>query len=375
MLKSFTVGNFRIFSAENPVTIDFSNIGKYDYNTDCIKDGIAKTAIMYGKNASGKSSLAYAIFDIVSNLTDKFVDPHSYSNYLNAWHPELFAQFEYNFLFNGKNVKYIYKKRDRATFVAESLWINGNQVISYDRTASDTDFIVELKGTENLQKDLKQLRISALKWVKNNSALVDNDENKVFYDLFDFVNKMLLFWSLEDRSFAGYSDGAGVDIVEEIIKTGHFADLKDFFTEAGFEEELVHSNRSGKERLYFKYDENLVSFNDARSTGMNSLLLVYYWLKDVQNKEKAPSFICIDEFDAFYHFALSRFVVRKLKKCQSQVLLTTHNTALFSNDLLRPDCYFICSKDKIVNASNATPKELRQGHNLEKLYRGGTFGL
>ena len=375
MLKSFTVGNFRAFSAEKPVTIDFSKTGKYDYNTECIKDGLAKTAIMFGKNASGKSSLAYALFDIVSGLTDKFVDSGNYVNFLNAWHPESFAQFEFEFMFRNKNVKYSYKKLDRTTFVAESLWIENKLVISYDRLTSDSEFIVDLEGTKTLQKDLKQLKISALKWVKNNSSLADTEENAVFYDLFHFVDKMLLFWSLEDRSFAGYTENANGNIVEEIITGGHFEDLKNFFSEAGFEDELVHSDRSGRERLYFKFGEKLVEFNKACSTGMNSLLLVYYWLKDIQNKEKAPSFICIDEFDAFYHFALSRFVVRTLKKCDCQVLLTTHNTALFTNDILRPDCYYICTKDSIVNAHNATPKELRQGHNLEKLYRGGTFGL
>ena len=151
-----------------------------------------------------------------------------------------------------------------------------------------------------MQKDLKQLKISAVKWVKSNTSLVDNEENQIFYKLFGFVDKMLLFWSLENRSYAGYSsNNFGVDIVEEIVKSGHFDDLKRFFKEAGFEENIIHSNRSGKEKLYFKFGRNEVEFNNARSTGMNSLLLVYYWLKDVQDKEKCPSFICIDEFDAF----------------------------------------------------------------------------
>lgn len=375
MIKSVTVGNFRAFSAENPVTIDFSAIGKYDYNVDCIKNGIAKTAIMYGKNASGKSSLAYAIFDIVANLTDKYVDRRSYKNYRNALTPSIPASFDFVFLLRNTEVRYSYKKTNLMAFVSERLSIGGKIVIDYDRNFSLNDFTIDLKGAETLQKDLKSLEISALKWVKSNTALADTEENRVFSDLFVFVNKMLLFWSLEDRSFIGYSAVSNGNIVEEIIKNGHFDELKEFFREAGFEDELAHSDKSDKEELYLKYGDSLVEFGSARSTGMSSLLLVFYWLSEIQDKEKAPSFVCIDEFDAFYHFALSRFVVRKLKQSDCQVILTTHNTALFTNDILRPDCYYICAKDKIVNAHSATPKELRQGHNLEKLYRGGTFGL
>ena len=159
----------------------------------------------------------------------------------------------------------------------------------------------------------------------------------------------------------------------QCIPNYHFEDLKRFFLEAGFTEELTHGNDSGAEEIYIVHGEKRLNFSEVCSTGMNSLLLVYYWLKDIRIPEKCPSFICIDEFDAFYHFELSRFIVRKLKEINCQVLLTTHNTTLFTNDLLRPDCFYICSKDKIINAHNATEKELREGHNLEKLYRGGTF--
>ncbi len=58
----------------------------------------------------------------------------------------------------------------------------------------------------------------------------------------------------------------------------------------------------------------------------------------------------------------------------SQVILTTHNTSLMSNDLLRPDCYFLMYKDKINPLSELTDKELRLAHNIEKMYRAGAFG-
>ena len=48
---------------------------------------------------------------------------------------------------------------------------------------------------------------------------------------------------------------------------------------------------------------------------------------------------------------------------------------LLSNDLLRPDCFFILRDNQIKAICDMTDKELRFGHNLEKLYRGGTFGL
>ena len=222
---------------------------------------------------------------------------------------------------------------------------------------------------------LNQLNISALRFVKSNVILADTEENHIFKLFFAFVEKMLLFWSLETCEFIGYSPFLSKELVTEIVERGHFDDLKQFFKSAGFEDKIDHQILNGKEHLIITYTEKeALEFSLACSSGMSSLLLVYYWLEDIGDPEKCPSFIFIDEFDAFYHFELARFVVQKLKESNCQVLLTTHNTSLFTNDLLRPDCFFICSKTKIINAHNATEKELRMGHNLEKLYRGGTFG-
>ena len=67
-----------------------------------------------------------------------------------------------------------------------------------------------------------------------------------------------------------------------------------------------------------------------------------------------------------------------MKKCLRyikllQIFTTTHNTYLMSNDLLRPDCYFILKNNKIKAISDLTEKELRQAHNLQKMYKAGAF--
>ena len=373
MLKSFTVSNFRAFN--NSVTIDFSATGNYSFNTEAIKDGVVKTALMYGRNASGKSSLGLALFDIVATLTDNYVNPQNYLNYKNRISTQTFVTFEYRFVFHGKEVVYLYKKIDSKQIISESFAIDGKVLIDYDRTKDREDIFIAFKGAENTNIPLKQLNFSALRFVKSNVLLAENEENSIFNDFYAFVSKMLLFWSLETREFIGYTPVSGQSLISKIVKENHFKDLQKFFKDAGFEDELDHRLWNGSEQLMIKYgDNNKIEFGLACSSGMSSLLLLYYWLEDIANPEKCPSFIFIDEFDAFYHFELSYFIIERLKSYGCQVLLTTHNTSIFSNDLLRPDCYYICKKNEIKNANNSTIKELRYGHNLEKLYRGGTFG-
>lgn len=67
-------------------------------------------------------------------------------------------------------------------------------------------------------------------------------------------------------------------------------------------------------------------------------------------------------------------IVQVLKKMKNtQVILTSHNTNLLTNRIMRPDCYFILTKDKLTSLANAASRELREGHNLEKLYMSGEF--
>ena len=86
------------------------------------------------------------------------------------------------------------------------------------------------------------------------------------------------------------------------------------------------------------------------------------------------SFIFIDEFDAFYHFDLSKRVIELFKNIDNiQAIFTSHNTYIANNDILRPDCYFTIANGEIKSFIERTKRELREGHNLEKLLRSGEF--
>ena len=66
----------------------------------------------------------------------------------------------------------------------------------------------------------------------------------------------------------------------------------------------------------------------------------------------------------------------------TQVILTTHNTDLLSNQLLRPDAYFLmppvgtdgrAEMIRIRSLHELSSKEIRKGMNLQKMFKEGQF--
>ena len=122
--------------------------------------------------------------------------------------------------------------------------------------------------------------------------------------------------------------------------------------------------------LNCKFKETSVPFSLIASTGTRSLALFYYWYI----KMSSASFVYIDEYDAFYHFELSQALVELIKQLpNTQVFMSTHNTDLISNDILRPDTYFLICENRIESFDKLSDKELRKAHNIKKMYKAGSF--
>jgi AAA15 family ATPase/GTPase len=364
MLKKFKVSWFKNF--EKDFVFDLSETNGYEFNSDSVKNGIVNNAIVYGRNGSGKSNLGFAIFDIVEHLTDKWRDESNYRNYLNAYGDSSVAEFRYEFLINGKSVKYEYRKIDYKTLVYERLSIDDIDYVLFDRSLGD-QFSVNFTGAETLNTTIADKTLSALKYIRSNTVLEVNDISRTFADFFLFVDKMLFFRGLEDRTFLG-TEYEGQPIMKTIIEKDRVADFEKFLNDAKIECTLnILVNKLGEKTLAFNMNNRPIPFMDAASTGTSSLTLFYYWYLHVM--ESKVSLLFIDEFDAFYHHELSELVVEKLKETGVQFILTTHNTSIMSNELLRPDCYFIITGKGIRPLSKCTEKELREAHNLEKIYK------
>ena len=62
-----------------------------------------------------------------------------------------------------------------------------------------------LEGSETLNATIKNdSPISRVKYVNSNSILTDNTENQIFKKFIDFVDRMLLFYSLDSRGYEGF---------------------------------------------------------------------------------------------------------------------------------------------------------------------------
>lgn len=363
MIKLFEVLGFKNFSEK--ITLDFSDVRDYRFNTDCITDNLVSKLIVYGKNSVGKSNLGLAVFDIVSHLTSNNITPGIYSHYLNVENPNDFAEFHYIFKFDDQIIDYLYHKDEKQTLIFEKLYLNEVMLFEYDYKNKDGR-IEELKKMVPTLNWIFQGTDSILKYVINNSVMEDSHPLR---QMMNFVSNMLWFRSLDENRYIGYKSKSD-DYYDFIFEDDNLNEFETFLHDSGIKENLVaKKDNDGIIRLYFDTNK-LLPFFTVASSGTKALYTFFYWYKT----SKDVSFMFIDEFDSFYHFELAEKIVLILEKIpNTQVALTSHNTNLLTNRIMRPDCYFILTKNKLTSFANATDRELREGHNLEKLYMSGEF--
>ena len=363
MLRKFSVSGYRCF--RDKLIFDLTKAHEYEFNRHLIQDGLVSSGVIYGANGSGKSSLGFAIFDIVGMLTDyELASPmKDKAAYVNAETEHGIAEFEYEFDFGGHIVSYSYSKSAPEEIHEESLHVDGSQLLS--RVGGRTEYVNAVLNIPELPP-----RMSALRYIYRNTPLA---EDNPVAEISRFSERMLWFRSLNRRGYCGYTSGTSV-LTDELDTPEKVKGFESYLYDmAGIKLKLeVSVSALGKRELYIVYPNGKLDFFSAASTGTQELLLLYYWKSVAFSDVK---FLFIDEFDAFYHYELAAKIVSDISKCSGmQSFFTSHNTYLANNRIMRPDCFFVLSDGEITSFADATGRELREGHNLEKLLRSGEFG-
>ncbi len=369
-LAKFTVSGFRNFS--KPLTLDFTLVRDYTFNRECIDNGIITKMGIYGPNGSGKSNLGIALFSIVSVLTDKWVENESVnpSLFLNADSKTEEAIFQYDFIQGKNKFTFIYSKQNENNLLYESLAVNDEIIYDYNYKAKS--FSTLKRGSlisKNLNFEYLSENLSILRYLANNS---NQKEDSPIRSIMDFASHMLWFRSVRVNSFIGFESSPTL-LDDWIINNGLVGDFNSFLKDTCALNIKLQAIKTADGRMVLaeKHQNGYLMFNQAYSSGTSAAELFYFWMK----RFNSVSFLFMDEFDAYYHFALSERIIEKLKTyTEMQAIFTTHNSSLLSNRLLRPDCYFFLENGSMFSyLEKAENREIREGHNLEKIYRAWSW--
>lgn len=365
MLAEFRVKNYKNFRDELRFSLESSK--NYEFNQRAVQKGIIKDSVIVGHNASGKTNLGLAMMDIVNHLTDRKWMDRSGSFYYNLYSRDNIVSFVYKFRFGSSTLEYAYEKKDMEHVIRETVKIDGKKVI-----VNDTErCFLDLNGAQTLNLNNWDNSISLVKYVYANTVLDKVDKYcLVFLKFMKFVDQMLWISSTEGLRTIGYGSKVG-NLFEDICNMENGVEnLEVFLREAGLEYKLVARDKGEGKTIYCQMGNREVPFAPLMSSGTRSLVFLFLWYM----QRKSLSFIFVDEFDAFYHTDLSIAVIKKLLAEEHiQVVFTSHNTDIISNELLRPDCYFILEDNMIQPFCDLTGKALREAHNLQKMYKAGAF--
>lgn len=379
MLKAFKLRNYKNFKDE--ISINFEDIAGYQFSTDCISDGILSKMIIYGRNATGKTNLGNAIMDITKMLFQ--IGYKNEDNFINADATEDFASFSYSFQFDNNEIIYRYTRFSNFDLRDEELIIDGISIYkcsfyqdkyNFDNlkfinaeTASIGRYLQSLDDG-NITEDVMEFKLPFLRWIISNTAF-KNDS--LLIKMSEFIRRMTML-KVSNTIMFGFSR-FNDNFFESLEAKDNLEDFEQFLNTMGIKCKLVLKKLpDGQRELYFSHDK-LIPFYKNASSGTLALTNLY---RRFVSTLRSSSFVYLDEFDAFYHYEMAENVIKFFKrnypKCQ--IIMTSHNTNLMTNRLMRPDCLFILSSSGTLTAlCNATLRELREGHNLEKMYIAGEF--
>lgn len=352
MLQHFEIENYRGFSEKLVFDLTARDCA---FNRNLIHNGIVERAIIYGENGMGKSTLGFALFDIITHLTDnKFL---KMDNYRNLDHIDKPAKFCYVFKFGDDTINYEYEKLAQDNLCWEKVSLNGKILIDYNYfSASDENRFVsdELKG--NLNISLPDNKLSIMKYIYRNSP---TNPSSPVTKIITFCEKMLWYRSLsEGNSYMGFTSGC-FSPTEIIYENNKLNDFQIFLKENSLDYELDFESENGKHVLYayFNGKKSKILFSSIASTGIQTLMLFYAWSIKAFS---AISFLFIDDFDVFLHYESAERLVRILNGYSKfQSVLTMHNANLMRNNLIRPDCCFLMTQNKLTNLFGSTKWKIK----------------
>lgn len=419
MILNITLKNYRSFKTESTFTLIAESSKNKEQNVfiqplakgeDEIR--LLNTALIYGANASGKTNLLRAIFEIIRFIGKS--KPKA-GEKIPIYDPFLFASetkespVEFTIEFVGKdNIKYKYELSfNSKNVIKEELtyWPNNKLTLLFSRALPDD--LESLKHIGQLGSTYKNKEIE----IFHNQALLskfgEEIPNEIISEVYIYISKIEVINACSSRKLSTLrketrekmaKDSTLLQKMNELIQfadTGlnginikeiNEADLnlpKDIPDTA--KNKFLNDYKyfvTGKHPFYqnsqLSKEEEQLPF-DEESQGTNTLFaLGGRLLQAIENGEV----IFVDELETSLHPYLSKLLVSlfqnaRINKKNAQLIFTTHDVTLLDRTLFRKDQVWFAEKDKF-GATNLFSlqdfNDVREDTPFDKWYLAGKFG-
>lgn len=415
MLLSFSVTNFLSVSERQSLSLVATKLkGPHDpfaVSVPSASDGILPCAIIYGPNASGKSSIVNAFERMIrivqtSHAPRKLNSKLPYSPFMlgAAWagQPTVFetsftmrgVRYDYSFSYNhevvleealdsypeGRRRKVFHRTGDVITFGAQ---IKGAKKAIFELTRANSLFVsVAIQHNHEAFSDIIEFFNGI--YISTSITFAEKSISNVF-DEHEIDPRAISFLKLLGTGVVGYEQKQ-VEIPEktkamlaEVTKA--LRQIEPNGTDESLEPEpfpedlkevrirLAHENEMG-EKVYFNVEQE--------SLGTRRLLVMLNYIFKVLDE---GDLAIIDELDASLHtFAVTAivelFTNPKINVNGAQLIATTHDTNLLCMENLRRDEVWFVEKSRsgFSEYFSLSDFSARRDEALEKSYLEGRYG-
>ncbi len=358
VLRRFTVEGYRGF--DGPVTLDLTAVGDYGFNRRCIRDGIIRKCMVLGRNGCGKSDLGLALHDIAVTLTDPGTDGGRCDprTFLNVHSGSGRARFVYELQDGDRVIVYSYSKTSPDRIVHETLTVDGSTVFEVGDGADDLSGLA-VHGAEVPDPEAASGRMPLLRYVIDGTV---QGNGSPLSSVMRFARGIMYLGP----------DGGMDDALRYVVDHDLVAGLQGFLSDmTGSEVGLAIADVPGNGReVVRRMGDGYLPFHTVASGGTVQLVRLFHLMERIGD----ATFLYIDGFGPHYHHTLTERVVMWIRSMDHvQVVFTSHDTSLVCNRILRPDCYLVMDGRGLNPLPYLTDREIREGHNLGRLLRGGEF--
>lgn len=389
--------NETVFSMEaNSYAHKLANV--FEVGNDKQMFSLLNTAIIYGANASGKSNVIRALFEIIYFIKVK----PKVDEKIKFYEPFLFdikqkdLPCEFELVFLDKNaIKYHYKfsiLEDRVVSEELNYYPNGKKTKIFTREPYNSKNRVQ-KGVLGDSFKNKEINVFANQLILSkfgddephdllteiflcfnlyevinatNAKHKDFYDNKVSSDLFDnthLKNKVCQLISAADTKIKS------IDVTYKDAETQDMSTRNNPFQVFGIHD-LYHNNKIiGEETLSFSNE----------STGTQTLYVLGGKIISIL---ESGGVLAIDELDTSLHPFITKMIVmifqnKNLNPKNAQLIFTTHDVTLLDRDLIRRDQIWISEKDEKGVSDLYSLQDfdgVREDTPFDKWYLAGKFG-